>query len=76
MTKDCSPVRGHQDNLVTCKPLAERPFDVLFSFFVTELYIGCEFVKNHVAIVSGSFIYQSASRPIGCVDIYKQCLYE
>lgn len=41
-----------------------------------ELYIGYEFLKNHFAIVSGSFIYQSASRPIGCVHNYKQCLYE
>lgn len=59
---DCSLVRGQFSNT----PLTERPFDVIFIFcnWALKLYIGCEFVKNHVAIVSGSFIYQSASRPI------------
>ncbi len=48
----------------------------LFIFLEVKLYIGCEFVKNHFDIVSASFIYQSASRPVGCVNNYKQCLSE
>lgn len=70
VNKYCSLFGEQLSNMKTIRRKALWCFiySSIFCNWALKLYIGCEFVKNHFAIVSGSFFYQSTWRSIVCVE--------